>query len=125
LVYDPEKLWGKHTVNLTKSKFKTGLDMNKSMVTGKWFLHSNDVPHLRQLNMRIVIYNVICLAFILLFAYAATSKLLDYEDFSAQLHQSPFINEFAELTAIAVPVGELLICLGRITINFRNSIAYP
>ena len=46
--------------------------------------------------------------FVLLFAYAALSKLETYETFSFQLSQSPFITRFASVTAWALPLGELL-----------------
>ena len=48
---------------------------------------------------------------ILLFVYAAVSKLLDYETFKIQLSKSPFISPFAKMTAWALPVGEILLAL--------------
>lgn len=57
------------------------------------------------------ILEIICNLLILLFIYASISKLLDYEEFKIQLGKSPFINEFAEITAWALPIGEILIGL--------------
>lgn len=48
---------------------------------------------------------------IALFAYAATSKLVDFENFLIELGQSPLLSAFARFVAIAVPSAELLICL--------------
>ena len=47
---------------------------------------------------------------VLLFAYAALSKLRDYSEFQFQLSRSPFLSRFASMTAITLPVGELLVC---------------
>ena len=51
----------------------------------------------------------ICLLFILLFVYAAASKLNDFESFRIQLGQSPVLGAYAEVLAIAVPVAEIII----------------
>ena len=48
---------------------------------------------------------------ILLFVYAAASKLLEYNTFKSQLGQSPFITKFAGLLAWAVPAMEILVAL--------------
>lgn len=47
----------------------------------------------------------------MLFMYAAVSKLLDYETFKLQLSKSPFITEFAGVTAWALPIGEIMVAL--------------
>ena len=41
------------------------------------------------------IIEIICLLYILLFVYAAVSKLLDFENFQVQLGQSPLLSAFA------------------------------
>jgi hypothetical protein len=46
---------------------------------------------------------------ILLFGYAAISKLVDYENFTIQLSKSPYISFFAPLLAWGLPVVELLV----------------
>ncbi|MEZ7497851.1 hypothetical protein QO200_03775 [Flavobacterium sp. Arc3] len=53
----------------------------------------------------------ICLLYILLFVYAAVSKLLDFENFRVQLGQSPLLSAFAGSIAWIVPVLELFISL--------------
>jgi len=54
---------------------------------------------------------VICCAYILLFTYAAVTKLLDYNDFSIQIGQSPLLTAFAGIVAYVVPIAELLIVI--------------
>src|SRR5690606_29091 len=49
--------------------------------------------------------------FILLFCYAAVSKLLDYENFQVQLAQSPLLTAYAGTVAWVVIAVELLIVL--------------
>lgn len=49
--------------------------------------------------------------FILLFLYAATSKLLTYNEFVIQIQQSPLLSDFALILAWAVPGIEIMICI--------------
>ena len=49
--------------------------------------------------------------FILLFCYAAVSKLLDYENFQVQLAQSPLLSAYAGIVAWAVIAAELFIVI--------------
>ena len=53
---------------------------------------------------------------ILLFAYAAFSKLLDYTAFKAQLGNSPFVRSFAGVIAWLIPTIELII-VGMLTVK--------
>ncbi|MCG8321171.1 MAG: hypothetical protein MI921_16830, partial [Cytophagales bacterium] len=52
---------------------------------------------------------IICFLFILLFTYAAVTKLMDYQKFTVQIGQSPLLTDFAGVLAWAVPGVELLI----------------
>jgi uncharacterized membrane protein YphA (DoxX/SURF4 family) len=52
----------------------------------------------------------VSLLHVLLFTYAAISKVLDFENFRVQLGQSPLLSAYADYTALAVPASELLIC---------------
>ena len=56
-----------------------------------------------------IIYSI-ALLYILLFIYAAISKILDFENFQVQLGQSPLLSAYANFTSYAVPIIELLIC---------------
>ena len=56
---------------------------------------------------------IICCLYILLFTYAAVSKLLDFENFQVQLRQSPLLSSIAGWVSWLVPVSEIAfsICL--------------
>lgn len=56
-----------------------------------------------------VFLELICLLYVLLFVYAAVSKLLDFENFQVQLGQSPLISSFAGFTSFFIPIFELLL----------------
>ncbi|MNQ01726.1 Methylamine utilization protein MauE [compost metagenome] len=53
----------------------------------------------------------ICLVYILLFVYAAVSKLLDFENFQVQLGQSPLLSAYASWVSWLVPIIELILAL--------------
>lgn len=59
--------------------------------------------------MRILIDRLVVCFFILLFVYAATSKLIDFENFQVQVAQSPLLSAFATPIAYGVVLGELMI----------------
>lgn len=58
------------------------------------------------ISKQIVIY-----FFIILFVYAAVSKLTDFENFQVQIAQSPLLSAFATPIAYGVVLGELAIAL--------------
>lgn len=69
-------------------------------------------------------FNRTCIAiisylFVFLFIYAAISKLLDYNDFSIKIGQSPLLSPFAGYVAIGVPVLELIIAVGLLLPSWR------
>lgn len=49
--------------------------------------------------------------FIILFVYAAVSKLAAFENFQVQVAQSPLLSAFATIIAYATVIGELIIAL--------------
>ncbi|AWG22850.1 hypothetical protein FFWV33_15600 [Flavobacterium faecale] len=57
------------------------------------------------------IIEIICLLYILLFVYAAVSKLLDFENFQVQLGQSPLLSAFAGWASWGVVIVELIISI--------------
>ncbi|MNS50998.1 hypothetical protein D3C72_836610 [compost metagenome] len=67
-----------------------------------------------------VIIELICLLYVLLFVYAAVSKLLDFENFQVQLGQSPLLSPFANFVSIAVIFMELIIAVLLCVPKFRN-----
>lgn len=67
---------------------------------------------------------VVTYLFVLLFVYAAVSKLLDFENFQVQLGQSPILSAYAKPVSIGIPLLELLIALGLTIPRFRLSAFY-
>lgn len=72
-----------------------------------------------QYNFRSAIIEIVCLLYVLLFIYAATSKLLDFQHFKIELGQSPLLSAFAEWVAVLVPAAEYITCLLLIIPRFR------
>lgn len=70
-------------------------------------------------KIKSVIVNFISWLFILLFTYAATNKVLDFQNFKQQLGQSPLLSSFAEQVAWAVPSAEFLIVILLVLPKFR------
>jgi len=68
-------------------------------------------------NKSLIVEIVSCLC-ILLFVYAATSKLLDFQKFSDQIGQSPILTAFKNWVVIGIPVLEYVISL---LLLFRTS----
>lgn len=60
-------------------------------------------------NMRLnkIALDVICFLYVLLFVYAAASKLLDFENFQMQLGQSPLVSAFTLYLSWLIPLLEL------------------
>jgi uncharacterized membrane protein YphA (DoxX/SURF4 family) len=57
------------------------------------------------------IVDIICLLYILLFVYAAISKLLEFQNFQAQLGQSPLISAYTGFVSYSVLIVEFVIAL--------------
>lgn len=71
------------------------------------------------IKMQKVILELICLLYILLFVYAAVSKLMDFENFQVELGQSPLLSAFAGWVSWVVPISELIIALLLVFPRFR------
>ena len=65
------------------------------------------------------ILNTICYFYALLFIYAATSKLLDFNTFRIQLGQSPLLSAFADWVSISIPGIEITISIILLIPKFR------
>ncbi|KAF2334585.1 MauE/DoxX family redox-associated membrane protein [Flavobacterium nitrogenifigens] len=72
-----------------------------------------------QFNFRSAVIEIISMLYVLLFVYAATSKLLDFQHFKIELGQSPLLSAFAEWVAVLVPAAEYITCLLLIIPRFR------
>lgn len=49
------------------------------------------------------------LVFVILFVYAASNKLMDYQQFKEQLGQSSILSEYADVVAWMIPLAEIVI----------------
>jgi hypothetical protein len=68
---------------------------------------------------REVFIDLVSVAFVVLFVYAAVSKLIGYDKFRLQLGQSPVLTAFAGLAVWFVPAFELLIAFLLTRLRFR------
>lgn len=67
-----------------------------------------------------MIIDIISGAFILLFVYAAISKLMDVDKFAAQIGQSPPLANFNDLISWSIPSLEILIAILLATPKWRQ-----
>jgi uncharacterized membrane protein YphA (DoxX/SURF4 family) len=74
----------------------------------------------RSLALKNAVIDTVCLLYILLFAYAAVSKILDYENFRIQLGQSPLLSSFAGIIAWLVPAIEIIIAISLMIVHLRK-----
>ncbi len=65
----------------------------------------------KRFNYLNAVITIICYLYILLFVYAAVSKMLDFEVFQVQLRQSPLLGSFAGFISWAIPSLEIIISL--------------
>ena len=65
----------------------------------------------QKIRKPVVITDMICALLILLFAYAAFSKLLEFEKFRNVLRDAPLTGNYAALLAALIPAAELIIVL--------------
>jgi uncharacterized membrane protein YhaH (DUF805 family) len=63
---------------------------------------------------------IISLLFILLFVYAAVSKLTAYQQFKVQLGQSPLLTSFPGFVAWFIPLTELATAMALTTQRYRK-----
>ncbi|GAA3929392.1 hypothetical protein GO495_06740 [Chitinophaga oryziterrae] len=59
------------------------------------------------MKRKVITLEIICYAVILLFAYAALSKLFLYNIYVKDLERSPFIGPYAAYLSLTLPVAEL------------------
>ncbi len=70
-------------------------------------------------GIRTALIQIVGYLFILLFVYAALSKVLDFEAFRLQLAQSPLLGAYAGIIALVVPGLEVLIAILLTVSRFR------
>lgn len=61
-------------------------------------------------NFQNIFTKAVSYFFILLFFYAAISKIMDFENFQVQIGQSPLLTSFANFIAYSVIIVEILVC---------------
>lgn len=71
------------------------------------------------LPIKRILVELICLLYVLLFVYAAVSKLLDFENFQVQLGQSPLLSAYALYISWGIPILELMLSALLIIPKFR------
>lgn len=69
--------------------------------------------------MKTYLTTTITLLYILLFTYAAVSKIIDFDNFKMQLGQSPLLSAFAIYIAWSIPTIELAIVLFLVSVKYR------
>lgn len=60
---------------------------------------------------RLIIAEIICALFVILFIYTGLNKLLDYDSFRFQLGRSPYLQQFSRPVALLLPALELLVAV--------------
>jgi Methylamine utilisation protein MauE. len=71
------------------------------------FLHTVN----RILARRELIIEIICIFFVLLFAYTAVNKLATYNQFVEQLSKSPYLLKYAKPVSWLIPASELMVAV--------------
>ncbi|WP_415859572.1 MauE/DoxX family redox-associated membrane protein [Aureibaculum sp. 2210JD6-5] len=74
---------------------------------------------LKRLIRKEVLIELLISLCIILFVYAAISKLLDFETFKAQIGQSPVLSSFTDWIVWIVPISELVVAVLLIVPNYR------
>jgi hypothetical protein len=67
---------------------------------------------------------IVALLHILLFTYAAISKIIDFQNFQAQLGQSPLLSIFAEIVSVVIPLAEIVLSILLMFPRFRIPALY-
>lgn len=67
-----------------------------------------------------IILDCICYLYVVLFVYAAVSKLLDFENFQVQLGQSPLLSAYAEFIVWCIPLSEILVAMALSINRFKR-----
>lgn len=70
-------------------------------------------------NRKEILIDIISALFVVLFVYAAITKLIDYSKFRIQLGQSPLLTAFAGMVAWLVPAVEIIIAALLTVLRFR------
>lgn len=58
-----------------------------------------------------IIVEIICYLFMLLWLYASTNKILDFQKFKVQIGQSPILTDYAVIVAWLIPTIEIFLAI--------------
>ncbi len=75
-------------------------------------------------KIRVWFHYTVSMLLAVLFVYAATSKLWDFQQFKVQLGQSPILTAYADWVAWLVPITEYVLALLLVMDSFRLSALY-
>lgn len=64
---------------------------------------------MRKISIPTIVIHLTCALLVLLFTYAALSKLVDFQKFQVELGKSPLLNAFSVWVAYGVPISELVL----------------
>lgn len=67
---------------------------------------------------------IISILFVILFVYAASNKLMDYQQFKVQLEQSSILSEYADVVAWMIPLAEIVISFLLLLNRYRRFALY-
>jgi uncharacterized membrane protein YphA (DoxX/SURF4 family) len=79
---------------------------------------------MKTVQIRFLVTEIISFLFILLFIYAALTKLLDYENFKVQLSNSPILTKISGFIAVFIPLAEILTAVFLARTRFRMTALY-
>jgi hypothetical protein len=82
------------------------------------------MDNMKAIKIRFLIIEIISFLFILLFVYAALTKLLDFENFKVQLANSPILTKISGFIAVFIPATEILTALFLAKSRFRMTALY-
>lgn len=75
-------------------------------------------------SKRTLIAEIISALYILLFVYAALSKIIDFQKFQIELGKSPILNFVSTYVAVAIPALEIIISIFLIIKKFQYFALY-
>jgi hypothetical protein len=85
--------------------------MKEYSIAGNLTTQKGPAQHVARQMQKKFWLKIICSLLLLLFSYAAISKLTDYNTFAGQLGKSPFLERYASIIAWLLPVTEFIIAL--------------
>ena len=73
----------------------------------------------RKVSLSKALITTIVHLYVLLFVYAAISKIIDFENFQIQIGQSPMLRSYVSFISYGIPTIELLVAFLLLTSRFK------